>query len=61
MGFMIGEKELFGQGKWMKIYKCIVCDHEYNEHEEDVLFKDLPDDWECPDCSVGKDMFEVWQ
>ncbi|MGB3984725.1 MAG: rubredoxin, partial [Limnochordia bacterium] len=21
-------------------------------------FEDLPDDWVCPDCGVGKDMFE---
>ena len=42
------------------IYKCIVCGHEYNEWEEDVLFKDLPDDWLCPACGVGKDMFEEW-
>ena len=44
----------------MVIYKCIVCGHEYNEWEEDVLFKDLPNDWECPACGVGKDMFEEW-
>jgi len=23
-----------------------------------TAFEDLPDDWVCPDCGVGKDMFE---
>jgi rubredoxin len=23
-----------------------------------IAFEDLPDDWVCPDCGVGKDMFE---
>lgn len=44
-----------------QIWRCIVCGHEYNEWEEEVLFSDLPDDWECPDCAVGKDMFEIYQ
>lgn len=41
------------------IYECIICGHEYDEEEEGVLFKDLPDDWECPDCGVKKDSFEA--
>ena len=23
-----------------------------------TAFEDLPDDWLCPECGVGKDMFE---
>ena len=45
----------------MNIYKCIVCGHEYNEWEEEILFKDLPNDCKCPLCGVGKDMFKKYQ
>ena len=48
------------KGMGRNIYYCVVCGHQYNEWEESVLFKDLPDDWKCPACGVGKDMFEVW-
>lgn len=35
-------------------YVCDVCGYVY---EGDIPFEDLPDDWECPDCGVGKDEF----
>ena len=38
-------------------YKCPVCGYVYDEHEEDVAFADLPDDWTCPICGVEKDDF----
>ena len=41
------------------MYECSICGHEYDEVKEGVLFKDLPDDWECPDCGIGKDSFEA--
>lgn len=49
------------------IYVCSVCGYEYNEAEGDqehgiapgTKFSDLPDDFECPLCGVGKDEFEV--
>ena len=31
----------------------------YDEEAEGVKFEDLPEDWVCPLCGVGKDMFEV--
>ncbi|HQD25491.1 MULTISPECIES: rubredoxin [Methanoculleus] len=48
-------------GRWI----CSVCDYEYNEEAGDpatgippgTLFEDLPDDWRCPGCSVGKEAF----
>ncbi len=40
-----------GGEKWV----CRVCGYVY---EGDVAFEDLPDDWVCPLCGVGKDMFE---
>lgn len=36
--------------KWV----CTVCDYVY---DGDTPFEDLPDDWACPVCGVGKDMF----
>jgi len=47
-------------------YKCIICDYVYDPAVGDpdngiapgTAFADLPDDWLCPDCAVGKDEFE---
>ena len=49
----------------MKKYVCDVCSWEYDEelgYEEAGIapgtkFEDLPDDFVCPLCGVGKDMF----
>ena len=46
-------------------YVCSVCGYEYDPAVGDLehgipagtAFEDLPDDWACPLCSVGKDMF----
>ena len=46
-------------------YVCDVCGWEYDEDEgleehgiePGTEFSDLPDDFECPVCSVGKDQF----
>ena len=35
-----------------------VCDV-YDEETEGVLFSDLPEDYSCPLCAVGKDEFEA--
>ena len=40
-------------------YKCIACGYIYDDENEDVKFVDLPEDWVCPLCGVGKDMFQV--
>lgn len=50
----------------MKRYVCLVCDYIYDPEEGDPVggikpgtsFEDLPDDWFCPICGVGKDQFE---
>ena len=50
----------------MEKYVCEVCDWVYdpaigdpeNGIEPGTSFADLPDDWVCPICGVGKDMFE---
>ena len=38
-------------------YICDVCGGEYDEEESNVKWEDLPDDFECDLCGVGKDQF----
>ncbi len=50
----------------MQKWRCTICDYVYDPQEGDAdagiesgtLFEDLPDDWVCPICGVGKDEFE---
>jgi len=50
----------------MDKYVCKVCGYIYDPEKGDstqnivpgTSFEDLPDDWLCPECGVGKDMFE---
>ena len=50
----------------MKKYRCLVCEYIYDPQKGDpdtgispgTSFEDLPDDWICPICGVGKDQFE---
>lgn len=39
-------------------YECIICGHIYDESIEKIKFEDLPDDWICPTCGVGKENFK---
>jgi len=51
----------------MQKYVCSVCGYVYNPAVGDpdngipagTAFEDLPEDWTCPLCSVGKDMFNA--
>jgi rubredoxin len=50
----------------MSKWECTVCgyvyDPEIGDSTQDIApgvdFHDLPDDWVCPECGVGKDLFE---
>ena len=50
----------------MKKFVCIACGYVYDPAEGDsdgdiepgTSFEDLPEDWVCPLCGVGKDSFE---
>ena len=42
----------------MARYECSVCGYIYDEDQEGTNWEALPDDWVCPDCGAGKDMFE---
>jgi rubredoxin/flavin reductase (DIM6/NTAB) family NADH-FMN oxidoreductase RutF len=54
-------------GGKMKKMKCTVCGYIYDPEKGDAesgvkegtSFETLPDDWVCPVCKVGKDMFEA--
>ena len=51
----------------MSKWQCIVCGFIYDEEkglpEEGIKpgtkWEDIPDDWMCPDCGVGKSDFEM--
>ena len=47
------------------MYVCLACGYVYDPEKGDpdggiapgTAFEDIPDDWVCPICGVGKDMF----
>lgn len=51
----------------MKKYKCTICGYVYDPAVGDpdngikagTAFEDLPEDWECPICSAGKEEFKA--
>ena len=51
----------------MRRWQCVVCDFVYDEAlgmpEHGIAagtrMEDIPADWTCPDCGVGKDDFEM--
>lgn len=53
----------------MKTYMCLTCGLIYEEEKgwpEDGIkagtkWEDVPADWECPDCGVGKSDFEMME
>ena len=50
----------------MEKWECLVCGYVYDPEvgdpaggvEPGTPFEAVPDDWICPDCGAGKDMFE---
>ena len=52
--------------KIMKKYRCTVCDWVYDPEIGDpdngvapsTAWEDVPEDWVCPVCGLGKDAFE---
>lgn len=50
----------------MKKFQCSVCGYIYNpekgvigEVEAGTSFEDVHDDWVCPACGAGKEVFEA--
>ncbi len=50
----------------MKKYECIACGYIYDPEQGDpengvapgTPWEQVPEDWKCPLCGVGKDMFQ---
>ncbi len=55
--------------KIMSSYVCNVCGYIYNPEDGDpdsgvapgTAFEDIPDDWVCPVCGVGKSDFSLYE
>jgi rubredoxin len=55
--------------KNMDKYLCILCGYIYDPAEGDpesgiapgTPFEEIPEDWTCPACGVGKEHFEKYQ
>ena len=51
----------------MKRWQCIICGFVYDERlglpddgiSPGTKWDEIPDDWMCPDCGVGKEDFEM--
>ncbi len=52
----------------MQQWICMACDYIYDPEAGDpdggiapgTAYEDIPDDWICPSCGVGKDLFEPY-
>jgi rubredoxin len=50
----------------MEKWECTACGYIYDPEEGDpdngiepgTPFEDIPDDWVCPQCGVGKEFFQ---
>jgi rubredoxin len=48
-------------------YECVICGFIYDEElglPDDGIapgtkWEDIPDDWECPDCGINKQEFDL--
>ncbi len=51
----------------MRLWRCVVCGFTYDEAQglpgegiaPGTAWEDVPQDWICPDCGVGKIDFEM--
>lgn len=50
----------------MNAYMCTVCGYVYDQESSEkteagrlIPFQELPEDWMCPVCGVGMDLFEL--
>ncbi len=65
----LGYKNFQGEKSETQMYECIECKYIYNPKygnekagiKPGTSFEDLPDNWVCPVCGEGKDMFEIHQ
>ncbi len=53
----------------MKKYICVICQYVYDPAKGDpesgiapgTAFENIPEDWVCPVCGVGKEDFEEYK
>lgn len=65
----LGYKNFQSEKNEEQKYECIECKYIYNPKygneragiKPGTEFDDLPEDWRCPVCGEGKDMFEIHQ
>ena len=65
----LGYKNFQGERSETQRYECVECKYIYNPKfgnekagiKPGTPFEDLPDDWVCPVCGEGKDMFQIHQ
>ena len=65
----LGYKNFQGEKSETQMYECTECKYIYNPKfgnekagiKPGTSFKNLPEDWTCPVCGEGKDMFEIHQ
>ena len=63
------QNKIMTEEKTMKKYMCVVCGWVYSEADgspEDGIapgtaWKDVPDDWVCPECGAMKSDFEMME
>ena len=61
MNVLISQEDLI-----MQKYVCTLCGYEYDPEAGDpdsgiapgTAFEDIPEDWVCPVCGVGKENFQ---
>ena len=69
---VLGYKNFIIQKNEVKLntkYECTVCKYIYNpkygnekaQVHAGTSFEDLPEDWTCPVCGEGKDVFEIYK
>ena len=67
VGLMLCTKQKTSKENFIMKYVCDVCGWEYDEEKgypeggiaPGTKWEDIPDDFECPLCSVGKDQFSA--
>ena len=63
----LGYKNFKAEKAISQRYECVQCKYIYNPKfgnekagiKQGTEFEDLPDDWVCPVCGEGKDMFQI--
>ena len=67
VGLILCAKQKTSKENFIMKYVCDVCGWEYDEEKgypeggiaPGTKWEDVPDDFECPLCSVGKDQFSA--